>query len=173
MSTELRQNPATGLWSCHQQRAQHMDSKPSGYAKGNMPHVQLTHERDMRSGKDPFDLANQELCPHILASAADPKHPSVPLVRAFENKFPALLKPEANLVSTEQAVRSGHVMPAMGAQEVVVQHWRYNTCAALMTREECQILWSVLRERVQKASPNTNAACLHYSMFWCFDHCPR
>jgi hypothetical protein len=137
--TELRCNPATGLWSCHQTKAA-ATGKPVGYVRPtSSDSVKLTHERAMRDPKkNPFDLANTSKCPVVLASAPDPAHPSLEMVRAFDNKFPALMRPKEEVEDHVEEVPFVP-LPGVGLQEVVVQHWRMNTCEALMTQEANRI----------------------------------
>jgi len=43
-------------------------------------------------------------------------------------------------------------MTAIGVSEVVVEHWKFGMCAALMDTEEIAILWRVIRDRANVLS---------------------
>lgn len=127
-------------------------AKPRGYSTSNR-HIQ-THERAqtvvvMRNGTlNPFDLRNSHLTSPVIQSVDDPTVPGQPMIRVVRNKFPVLCEPLESLDDCQATPPTMRSTPAAGWQEVVIQHWKYNTCEALMERKEVQLLWQVLKERV-------------------------
>jgi UDPglucose--hexose-1-phosphate uridylyltransferase len=139
---------STGLWSLH--CPQKYNPRPKGYTPANAG-KDRTHERpNTRRQGNPFDLENSHMTPPIIYTISDPADTSRPLVRVFENKFPVLTKPEQ---PGQGEVRVSFVdnffaqVSAIGLHEVVVQHWRYNMCEALMTSREVKLLWKALKHR--------------------------
>eukprot|EP01047_Picozoa_sp_COSAG01_P067397 COSAG01_NODE_9511_length_2425_cov_2.271711_1_plen_672_part_00 len=149
----FRYEVATGLWSLHSPGK--FNPRPKGYSSGNAG-KQRTHERpDIKVQGNPFDLENAHMTPPLLDSLPDPKDPSKPQTRCFENKFPVLSRPEG---PGQAEVRVSFVdsffpqVSAIGRHEVVVQHWRYNMCQALMTADEVKTLWKALKRRFEHLS---------------------
>ena len=136
---------ATGVWSLHWPRKQ----RPVGYAPTAAK--DRTHDRpDTKTDRNPFDLANQHMTPPLVHVVPDPVSPEKPLVRVFENKFPVLTRPDKPGTCTVKASFVESFFPqvsAIGLHEVVVQHWRYNMCQALMTQTEVQLLFGALKHR--------------------------
>lgn len=133
----------------HESLAETSASKPLGFQRGDSAHLQ-THERPRTCSarNNPFDLANADmLTPPLQPAVLDDE--GKPLIRVHSNKFPMLKHPlESAALRREGSRRS---MVAAGAQEVVIQHWRYDYCQALGTAEECAALWRVLQQRSAQA----------------------
>ena len=154
----LRFNLLTGDTSMHEPlgEASSFTQKPRGFERAARRGDSRTHERARtnRAQNNPFDLHNAAMLPALLASVPDPETKK-PLVRVIPNKFPVLKIPLARAAEACDGGGSGggvgglrKSMPAAGRQEVVIQHWRYDRCQALSTREECKLLWRVLQQRV-------------------------
>ena len=139
---------STGLWSLHCPRK--FSPRPKGYTPANAG-KDRTHERpDTQTERNPFDLENSHMTPPVIQIVNDPKDPSKPLVRVFENKFPVLTRPKDACISETSVSFVDSFFPqvsAVGLHEVVVQHWRYNMCEALMSRAEVKLLWKTLKSR--------------------------
>jgi len=148
---ELRRNLASGTWSCHfPKKPRTAEKKPMGYSgmvkKGDPP----THAREPRNLQaDPFDLEKASTCPVPTTTVFDPEYPELPMIRVINNKFPAMQPSDGSAHELSDWVQS---VPAVGLHRVVIQHWRYNTCLALSTPEECSTLWLVLRDQIQELS---------------------
>ena len=71
----------------------------------------------MRCKGDPFDLSTIKMCPEILYSVIDPLHPSLLMIRVFENKYPVL-----GPIDDSEPMQASHIHydPAMGRQEVIL-----------------------------------------------------
>eukprot|EP01047_Picozoa_sp_COSAG01_P052903 COSAG01_NODE_5612_length_4145_cov_11.062531_1_plen_119_part_00 len=81
------------------------------------------------------------------------------MIRVFDNKFPALQKPDESAEGggVQVAFVDG-IFPqvsAVGLHEVVVQHWRYNVCEALMGEKEVELLWRALARRFRHVSQSS------------------
>jgi UDPglucose--hexose-1-phosphate uridylyltransferase len=146
--SHLRYEIASGLWSLHSPGK--FSPRPKGYSFNNAG-KQRTHERpNIQVERNPFDLANVHMTPPVLDSLPDPRDPSKLQTRCFENKFPVLSRPERPGQDEVQVSFVDSLFPqvsASGIHEVVVQHWRYNVCQALMTPDEVRTLWKALKRR--------------------------
>ena len=171
--SELRFNVLTGGTSCHipsRSLASYSD-KPRGFSRPGLTGARvLQHQLPPcnLAPNAPFDLANAAMLPPFL-------QPPVldaggkPQIRVILNKFPVLSLPLSLLsravtaeVETGASTCTPSVqyagdacewgirrhMPACGSQEVIIQHWRQNTCHALLEDDEVAALWRVLRQRV-------------------------
>ena len=162
----LRFNILTGDTSMHEPlgEASSFKLKPRGFRGATSAHHVRTHERPRTNParNNPFDLSNAAMLPPLISSVDDPS-PAIhstrdaivrkPLVRVIPNKFPVLKVPLARAVEAADSYAGGFAglrkcMPAAGRQEVIIQHWRYDRCQALSTREECVLLWTVVQQRV-------------------------
>ena len=150
-NTGLRFDISTDIVSSHvSAQGGKLESKPRGFRSSSAADPP-THLRSPSSPRyNPFDLSNaNDLTPELEAFIMDPLHPYKPLIRVISNKFPALSAP----LDTAQLRLSSNgvcgIMDPCGFQEVVIQHWHWNRCQALLTKDQMSLLWSVLQRRAQ------------------------
>ena len=156
--TGLRFDISTNIVSCHvSAQGGKLESKPRGFRSSSAADP-ATHLRSPSSARyNPFDLKNaKDLTSALEPFIMDPLHPSSdnkpdnkPLIRVISNKYPALSAP----LDTAQFRLSNNgvcgIMDPCGFQEVVIQHWHWNRCQALLTKDQMSLLWSVLQRRAQ------------------------
>ena len=160
----LRFNVLTGDTSMHEPlgEASSFTEKPRGFGRSGAADHTRTHERPCTNSapNNPFDLANAAMLPPLLGCESDPAKAETPMIRTIPNKFPVLKLPLSRAAETVHGdSRFSNLrkrMPAAGRQEVIIQHWKYNHCQALSTREESALLWRVFQQRMA-----TNADLAH------------
>ena len=129
-----------------------------------------------------FAVANMHLTPPCSLVLPDPTDPRKPLVRAFaHHESPVVLcglpinedgedgedgrsQQAADDAARWQAAFVETLFPqiaAVGKHEVVVQHWRYNTCQALMSAAEINLLWEALAVRYKALARNPGTVYVH------------
>ena len=158
MSSGLRFDYCTNTVSCHMQSYGKMSLKPRGFSsttKSKACHLRLPTSTKY----NPFDLKNTgDLTPALQPSIPDPDCPSKPLVRCISNKFPALGDSlEMAVLKKSHEKTAGHMNGlACGYQEVIIQHWNWRFCQALMSTEQMILLWTTLQTRckVNRAKNN-------------------
>ncbi len=145
----LRFDYASNTTSCHTPfKMDNFQSKPRGF-DSVVNEAPATHQRGFNSKKyNPFDLKNtKDLTAELCPSISDPDNPSKPLIRVITNKFPALSAPLSQATLQCLHHKTCATMDACGFQEVIIQHWLWNKCQALLTQEQMELLWASLAER--------------------------